>query len=117
MKSDGQESKSVLEFVAVGGEPTTPLYPVLNGGGNCHSLGGCSSRYADQREVIPASIPTIANDRNLAVWCAEACGGTRYHPAGHDRTKKNEVITQKNAADVDRRLKQCYSVISKKAFK
>ena len=81
--SDGQESKSVLEFVAVGGELTTPLYTVVNGGGNCHSFGGCSSRCADQRKVISASIPTIANNRNLAVWCAEACGGTPYHPAGH----------------------------------
>ena len=36
MYSDGQESKLVLEFVAVGGEPTTPLCPVVNGGGNCH---------------------------------------------------------------------------------
>lgn len=49
--SDGQESKAVLEFVAVGEEPATPLCPVVNGGGNCHSLGG-ASRYADQREAI-----------------------------------------------------------------
>ena len=37
--SDGQERKAVLEFVAVGGKPTTPLCPVVNGGGNCRSIG------------------------------------------------------------------------------
>ena len=39
VNSDGRESKAVLEFVAVGEEPTTPLGPVVNGGGSCHSLG------------------------------------------------------------------------------
>lgn len=39
VSSDGQESKDVLEFVTVGEEPTTPLCPVVNGGGNCHSIG------------------------------------------------------------------------------
>lgn len=28
-----------------------------------------------------APIPTTANNRNLAVWCAEACGGTPYRLA------------------------------------
>ena len=37
--SDRQERKAVLEFVTVGGEPTTPLCPVVNGGGNGYSFG------------------------------------------------------------------------------
>lgn len=39
VNSDGQESKSVLEFVAVSEESTTPLSPVVNGGGNGCSFG------------------------------------------------------------------------------
>ncbi len=43
VNSDGQESKSVLEFVAVGEETTTPLCPIVNGGGNCYSLWECQA--------------------------------------------------------------------------
>ena len=43
VNSDGRESKAVLEFVAVGAEPTTPLCPIVNGGGNSYSLWECQA--------------------------------------------------------------------------